>query len=444
MKSLAELREIKLPVTPAMNGDAKSDAADKVTRRSEKLQADGKAAATDAYNDQVRALQKSRASAKKAVGTLTRQISKAKRQLSSLQKQLAAIPAKCQSNPADPDCFPVPGGIFKLSQQISAVASQIGSLSGALAQTKAGVTAVDKQLAGVREGRTKSLEAQDKAQAIADAGKAAGEATADPIKLKAVAEVEVVEGPAMITRVEGTRAATVSASSESSDLGATTAQIREGLAALDLPEGVTVRIGGVSQQQAESFSQLALAMLVAVFVVYLIMVVTFGSLLQPLILLVSVPFAATGALGLSLITDTAIGVPSMIGLLMLIGIVVTNAIVLIDLINKRRKDGLGVDESIQAGARLRLRPIIMTALATVFALIPLSLGLTGGGVFISKPLAIVVIGGLISSTLLTLILVPVLYDLLETWREKRAGRKADRQAARTAAAVAAADDGQQA
>ena len=180
-------------------------------------------------------------------------------------------------------------------------------------------------------------------------------------------------------------------------------------------------------------------MAVAVAVVYLIMVATFGSLLQPLILLVSIPFAATGALGLSLITDTPIGVPSMIGLLMLIGIVVTNAIVLIDLINKKRAEGLGVDESIEQGARLRLRPIVMTALATIFALIPMGLGLTGGGVFISKPLAIVVIGGLVSSTLLTLILVPVLYDILEKWRENGAAKRQARRDARASSALDSED-----
>ena len=388
------------------------------------------------------ALKKSKASAQKAVRTLNSQINKARRQLAGYQKQLGAIPAKCTHPPLppdrlpEPDCLPVLGYILKLSGQISAAASQIGALSGALAQTKAGITAADKQLDGVREGRTASLEAQDKQQSIADAGKAAGEATADPIRLKAVADVQVVAAPASVTRVDGTRAATLSASSESSDLGATTAQITAGIAALDLPDGVTVRVGGVSQQQSESFSQLGLAMVVAIFVVYLIMVATFGSLLQPLILLVSIPFAATGALGLSLITDTPLGVPSMIGLLMLIGIVVTNAIVLIDLINQKRKAGASVEESIRQGARLRVRPIVMTALATVFALIPMGLGLTGGGGFISKPLAVIVIGGLISSTLLTLILVPVLYDVLETWREKQAKRSHERQAARKAAAEA--------
>ena len=428
VKSIEELREIKLPVTQLMNGNAKKDAADKVSKRSDKLQAEGKQAQTDAYNDQVKALKKSRAQAQKAVRTLNGQIKRLKKQLAGYQKQLAAVPAKCVSTPQDPDCLPVASGIFRLSQQISATASQLAALSGALAQSKAGITQVDKQLDALREGRSKTLESQAKQEDIAQAGKDAGEATADPIRLKSVADVNVVAAPASVTRVDGTRAATLSASSESSNLGETTAQINAGVAALGLPDGVTVRIGGVSQQQQESFAQLGLAMVVAIFVVYLIMVATFGSLLQPLILLVSIPFAATGALALSLLTDTPLGVPSMIGLLMLIGIVVTNAIVLIDLINQKRKAGASVEESIRLGARLRVRPIVMTALATVFALVPMALGLTGGGGFISKPLAVVVIGGLISSTLLTLVLVPVLYDVLETWREKRAHRRAARRA----------------
>ncbi|MGC3994960.1 MAG: efflux RND transporter permease subunit [Propionicimonas sp.] len=429
VKSVDELREITLPVTQLMNANAKSDAADKVSKDSEKLSKDSKRQSTDAYNDQVKALEKSRTQAKKAIKTLNKQVNATKKKLASLQKQLAAIPAKCQADPTDPACAPIASGIFTISQQLSATASALAQLSSALASAKSGVTSIDKQLDALATSREKTLEAQDKQQAISDASKDAAKATADPIPLSRVADVEVVQAAAMITRVDGTRAATLSASSESSDLGATTTRLEEGIATLDLPDGITVRIGGVSQQQTESFQQLGLAMLVAIAVVYLIMVATFGSLLQPLVLLVSIPFAATGALGLSLVTDTALGVPSMIGLLMLIGIVVTNAIVLIDLINQKRKAGLGVDESIQAGARLRVRPIIMTALATVFALVPMSLGLTGGGVFISKPLAIVVIGGLVSSTLLTLILVPVLYDLLETWREKRADRRAAKKAA---------------
>ncbi|MCC6495853.1 MAG: efflux RND transporter permease subunit, partial [Propionibacteriaceae bacterium] len=440
VRDIDELRNVLLPVTQMMNGNAKSDAADRVTRRSEKLQAEGKQAATDAYNDQVKALKKARDAARKGAASASRQLKAAKRDLADLKAALEAAKAA----PATPDNPNVTQLVLDLTQAVSGVTTQVIQLTQGVAAANGQVTALGKQLDGVTEGRTKSLESQAKQEAIADAGKAAGEATADPIRLKAVAEVTLVDAPASVTRVDGIRAATLTASSESSDLGATTTQINAGIAALDLPDGVTVRVGGVSQQQSESFSQLGLAMVVAIFVVYLIMVATFGSLVQPLILLVSIPFAATGALGLSLITDTALGVPSMIGLLMLIGIVVTNAIVLIDLINQKRKAGASVEESIRSGARLRVRPIVMTALATVFALVPMALGLTGGGGFISKPLAIVVIGGLVSSTLLTLILVPVLYDILETWRERRATRKAERRAAQKAAVAAAPADGAEA
>ncbi|MEL0260542.1 MAG: efflux RND transporter permease subunit, partial [Aquiluna sp.] len=187
---------------------------------------------------------------------------------------------------------------------------------------------------------------------------------------------------------------------------------------------------------------LGLALLAAVAIVYIVMVATFSSLIQPLLLLISIPFAATGALGLLLLTDTALGVPALIGMLMLIGIVVTNAIVLIDLVNQYRKQGLSVRDSLMNGARQRLRPILMTALATIFALTPMSLGLTGDSGFISQPLAIVVIGGLFSSTLLTLILVPTLYWLVEGRKERkrlrierRDARKAKRAAKKAPAAV---------
>ena len=173
-------------------------------------------------------------------------------------------------------------------------------------------------------------------------------------------------------------------------------------------------------------------MAVAIVLVFLVMIATFRSFVQPLILLVSIPFAATGAVLLLLITGTPLGIPSLIGLLMLIGIVVTNAIVLIDLINKLREDGLDLMDAIVHGTRLRLRPILMTAAATIFALVPMSLGLTGGGVFISQPLAIVVIGGLTSSTVLTLILVPALYLLVERRKEIRAAHKEEKRAKRRA------------
>ncbi|MFD0774249.1 efflux RND transporter permease subunit, partial [Streptomonospora algeriensis] len=250
------------------------------------------------------------------------------------------------------------------------------------------------------------------------------------VELGEVAEVaEVMQAPEL-SRSDGVRSATVSASPTADDLGAVTTELTQKLDGLDLPQGATAGIGGVSSDQSEAFTQLGIAMLAAIAIVYLIMVATFKSLMQPLILLVSIPFAATGSIGLLLLTGQPMGLAALIGMLMLIGIVVTNAIVLIDLINQYRDDGMDLREAVVEGSRHRLRPILMTALATVGALTPMALGITGGGAFISQPLAIVVIGGLITSTLLTLVLVPVLYTMSEGRKERRqARRQAKREAA---------------
>ena len=252
-----------------------------------------------------------------------------------------------------------------------------------------------------------------------------------PVKLGDIAEVKLVPGPVSMTRIDGARAATISAKPTGDNTGAVSAELQSKINALDLPEGATASIGGVSEDQSEAFLQLGLAMLAAIAIVFMLLVATFKSLIQPLILLVSIPFAATGAIGLLVATGTAMGVPAMIGMLMLIGIVVTNAIVLIDLINQYRAQGLGVVEAVVEGGRHRLRPILMTALATIFALLPMALGVTGQGGFIAQPLAVVVIGGLITSTLLTLLLVPTLYAMVELRKERRAKKKAAKRAAKT-------------
>ncbi|MCW0212757.1 MAG: efflux RND transporter permease subunit [Pseudonocardia sp.] len=255
-----------------------------------------------------------------------------------------------------------------------------------------------------------------------------GDAPADVAALRAlplgrgtladIATVTETSTAPSIGHTDGTRSAQITARPTGDDVGAATATLRTTLDGLTLPAGASAEIGGVSTQQDDAFAQLGIALLVAIAVVYLVMVVTFRSLVQPLILLVSIPFAATGAIVLLLVTGTPLGVPALIGMLMLIGIVVTNAIVLIDLVNQFRRDGRGLREAVLEGSAQRLRPILMTAVATIFALLPMSLGLTGGGVFISQPLAIVVIGGLITSTLLTLVLVPVLYTLVERLRAR--------------------------
>ncbi|GAA0649177.1 efflux RND transporter permease subunit [Streptomyces thermocarboxydovorans] len=249
-------------------------------------------------------------------------------------------------------------------------------------------------------------------------------------KLGDLATVELVDGPVSMTRIDGQRAATVTAKPTGDNTGAVSAELQSKIDALTLPAGATAEIGGVTEDQQEAFASLGLAMLAAVAIVFMLLVGTFRSLAQPLILLVAIPFAATGAIGLLVATGTPMGVPAMIGMLMLIGIVVTNAIVLIDLINQYRRRGHGVVEAVVEGGRHRLRPILMTALATIFALLPMALGITGEGGFIAQPLAVVVIGGLVTSTLLTLLLVPTLYAMLELRKERRAKKRAAKRQAR--------------
>jgi HAE1 family hydrophobic/amphiphilic exporter-1 len=261
-----------------------------------------------------------------------------------------------------------------------------------------------------------------------------------PVKLGDIATVKLVDGPVSMTRIDGQRAATIKARPTGDNTGAVSTKLQTKIKALKLPAGATAEIGGVSSDQDDAFKNLGLAMLAAIAIVFMLLVATFRSLAQPLILLVSIPFAATGAIGLLVATGTPMGVPAMIGMLMLIGIVVTNAIVLIDLINQYRRQGYGIVEAVVEGGRHRLRPILMTALATIFALLPMALGVTGEGGFIAQPLAVVVIGGLISSTLLTLLLVPTLYAMLELRKERRAKKKAAKRAKKAGLPVQADAD----
>ena len=244
-------------------------------------------------------------------------------------------------------------------------------------------------------------------------------------RLSTIATVALDTEPATVTSTDGARSASITATPAGTDTGAAIAQVQRAVDGLKLPAGASATLGGLASDQTSAFSSLFLALLAAILIVYTIMVATFRSLRQPLLLLISVPFAATGAILLQLATGIPLGVASVIGLIMLVGIVVTNAIVLIDLVRQYREKGESVRNSVLDGASRRLRPILMTALATIFALLPLASGLTGhGGGFISQPLAIVVIGGLVSSTVLTLIVLPTLYFLVEGRRERRDERRA--------------------
>lgn len=236
------------------------------------------------------------------------------------------------------------------------------------------------------------------------------------VRLGDIATVQQIKGPTEITHINGSRTATITGAVTSQNVGGVSNTVQSRIKKLSLPAGASATLGGVTQQQQQAFQSLGLALAIAIILVYIVMVATFRSLLQPLILLVSIPFAGTGSIGLLLLTHTALGLPSLIGLLMLVGIVVTNAIVLLDLVNQYRRKGLDARAAVIEGGRRRLRPILMTALATILALIPMALNPNNSSGFISGPLAIVVIGGLTSSTFLTLLIVPALYTVVESIR----------------------------
>ncbi|WP_062107381.1 efflux RND transporter permease subunit [Bacillus niameyensis] len=226
--------------------------------------------------------------------------------------------------------------------------------------------------------------------------------------------VTVKEGTTLNTlaRSKGEYYATVTATIKSKDISKATSEADKAMDKLDLPKGVTHDVGGVAADMTETFTQLGVAMIAAVAIVYFILVVTFGEGVAPFSILFSLPFAVIGAFVGLFIAGETISVSVMMGLLMLIGIIVTNAIVLVDRIVRMEHSGMGMREAILEAGATRLRPILMTAIATIGALIPLAIGAEGGGGLISKGLAISVIGGLASSTLLTLIIVPIVYEIL--------------------------------
>ena len=239
-----------------------------------------------------------------------------------------------------------------------------------------------------------------------------------------VATVEQTASPTAVTRYDGDRSAEVRGTINDPNVGAVTVAVTAALDDLDLPAGVAATQGGVAELQQESFASLGVAMVVAVALVYLCMVATFGSLLTPFVILLSLPLAAIGAFPALLATGRELGLPAMLGLLMLIGIVVTNAIVMLEFVERlRREDGLATFDALVKGAQTRLRPILMTASVTVLALVPLALGLSDGAI-LSASLATVVIGGLVSSTLLTLLVIPAVYSLFDGLKRRVARQPA--------------------
>ncbi|WP_156424295.1 efflux RND transporter permease subunit [Bacillus sp. FJAT-27445] len=272
-----------------------------------------------------------------------------------------------------------------------------------------------------KDGRDIMVYVQSEKKAFNDIDDVTNQTIASPlgmdVKISDLVTVEKGKTSDTVQRRNGKLYVSVSGELKTKDVAKVSADIQEKVDKIDLPSQVEIKLGGVTEDIKESFTQLGIAMLAAIAIVYFILVLTFGGALAPFAILFSLPFSIIGGLVALLIAKETISISSMIGALMLIGIVVTNAIVLIDRVINKEKEGYSVREALLEAGVTRLRPILMTAIATIGALIPLALGVEGSGV-ISRGLGVTVIGGLTSSTLLTLVIVPIVYEAL-----KRPGRK---------------------
>ena len=237
-------------------------------------------------------------------------------------------------------------------------------------------------------------------------------AAARPVTLDAVAEIKIARGPAEIRRIAQERVAIISANLAYGDLGAAVADANSIIDGTPMPQGITAMVSGQNEEMQDSFRSMQFALVLAVFLVYLVMASQFESLIHPLVILFTIPLALVGAVLALFLTGTTVNVVAFIGVIMLAGIVVNNAIVLVDLINQLQAQGMEKTSAIMEAGHARLRPILMTTLTTVLGLLPMAIGF-GEGSELRTPMAITVIGGLLVSTLLTLVVIPVVYSLLD-------------------------------
>ena len=318
-------------------------------------------------------------------------------------------------------------GVVNLESDVAQARDEVAIRVDSAAAANIGLTArqVGFQLSGFLVGRAvTTIDIDGQATDVVLSGQRDALGSIDQIKellikgpggvapLHQLARVEIQEGPVTITRTDGQRSASITGDTIGADTQAVGAEIDAKIAALSPPAGVSVTSGGIFADIEEGFRSIFVSMAVGIILMYLVMVASLGSLRNPLIIVSSLPLALIGVLVSLAITGRALGLPAMMGILLLIGIVVTNAIVLIAFVEQLRARGMPVREALITGARVRLRPILMTALTTSFALLPLAAFSGGSGGIISSELATVVIGGLITSTALTLIVVPIVYYLV--------------------------------
>lgn len=248
------------------------------------------------------------------------------------------------------------------------------------------------------------------------------------VKLSQIAYFSVEQGPISINRQDQVRIANISGSLLNRDLKSVMDDIKMGVDKIQLPSGYEVVYAGQNQQMMDTFGDLALALILAIILVYSVMAVQYESFFSPFVIMFSIPTAIIGIILALFLTGRALSVPAFIGVIMLVGVAVSNAIVFVDYLKQQIDKGMDRDEAIIETGRVRLRPILMTAFSTILAMVPLALGLGEGGEY-QAPLATVVIGGLLISTLITLVLVPVVYSILDDIGRKRRQKKVDRKAA---------------
>jgi HAE1 family hydrophobic/amphiphilic exporter-1 len=238
------------------------------------------------------------------------------------------------------------------------------------------------------------------------------------VTLGDIANVEIVQQPTYVRRLDEKQAAVITANITKKNVGGVNQAVQEEINALSLPSGIEIKMGGIAEEMKSGFNQMYIAIGAAVVIAYFIVVIFMRSFLNPLIIMISLPLASIGALLGLLIAGKPLGLSGLMGVLMLIGIVLTNAIVLITLVEQLRKKGMSTYDALMEGGRTRLRPILMTALTTMIAMVPMAIGLEES-VLMAAELATVVIGGLFTSTLLTLLVLPVIYSLTERWHRRQ-------------------------
>jgi multidrug efflux pump subunit AcrB len=238
------------------------------------------------------------------------------------------------------------------------------------------------------------------------------------VSLENVAEIVRMSTPVQLERKYQQRIVHVTANTSGRDLGSIANEIETRISRMKIPEGFSVILKGARLEQKEAFQTLLFALGLAILLIYMVLASQFGSLLHPFLIMFSVPLGFIGVIWALFITGNTLSVISFIGIIMMVGIVVSNAILIVDYTNRIRDEGVELREAIIRAGRIRLRPILMTTLTTTCGLIPMALGL-GEGAEAYASLAIAVIGGLTVSTLLTLVFVPTIYMIVESWRAGR-------------------------